>query len=600
MLNPLKYIRKIARIFRGGSTPVEIGAAVTLGMVLGMTPGFSLLAVALILLVILLNVPVRLVLLSLMIGKALSVPLAAVTFLIGKTLLAIGPVESLVRLLVNAPVTAWMDFDRYCTLGGLLLGTVLGVGLSVLLRYLIQSFRMKMARIEADSERFHKYSRNAGVRFAAWLLLGKGMKKGVTYADVLDKRTRIFRKSGVIVAVIALALILCFEFLFAGYILRGALVHRLEQVNGATVDIEGVDLSLFQGRCTLKGIQVCDPDHLDRNLVSIREAGFDFGVADLLSRRFVIDELRIIDAETETLRKKKGARTYKEKPLPEPPPPEEGIPQDSKTIYDYLEEAKRWKERIERLYRFYRRIRPKDKPEPGEEEIDRVGYKDLRASYLVEERPLLLIRKITVGGLVINTEAGRTKLDLAGTNFSTNARLAGVNPKLAFSTRGKDLAGSITFSLMDASRPHLVNFKAKNANLGDIQRILSKKNRVTFESGTADLSIISGEVAPGKINLPVQVKLHGVEARCGKEGFLGLNPETSKELVEVLNDLDTVLVIKGRPYAPYVVFDTAALMKSFKEAALKAGKRGISDLIDKKIGDRVGDGLPVFPFPHRD
>jgi uncharacterized protein (TIGR03546 family) len=128
---PLKFIRKALGILRGGSTPFEIGLAVTLGILLGMIPGFSLLTLLLIVAALLLNIPVRIFILAFIVGKLLSVPLAPLTYGVGTLLLSIGPVESLVRLLVNAPFTAWMDFDRYCTLGGIPVGLLIGVGASI-------------------------------------------------------------------------------------------------------------------------------------------------------------------------------------------------------------------------------------------------------------------------------------------------------------------------------------------------------------------------------------------------------------------------------------------------------------------------------------
>ena len=614
MLNPLKYIKKIVRIFRGGSTITEIGLAITLGMVLGFLPGFSLLTVCLICALALLNVPVRLAILSFVAGGALSLPLGAVTFLMGRAILAIGPAEALARFLVNAPVTAWMDLDRYCTLGGIVAGCVLGVGTSLALRVPIKKFRKTVAALEANSDKFARYSSNVGVRLATWLLLGKGLKKGVTYTDVLGKKTRVFRKSGLILAGSVLVVILGLEVLFAGYIVRSVLVTELERVNGATVDIESVDISLFHGHCMIRGVQVCDPDHLDRNLVSVGEAGIDFGVADLLSRRFVIDELRLVNAATESVREKPGVRTYEEPPLPDEPA--EDPKDETRPIYDYLEDAKRWKERVERLYRLYRRIAPEksesdetpDEKEPPGEEARRAGYRNLRASYLVEEHPRLLIRKITVGGLVINTKSGALKLDVTGADFSTNAELAGADPQLAFTTADGSLTGGVKFSSSASERPHILNLAVRNVALSDIQKILHRGNKVTFQGGSADITIEDGRLSMRAVDIPMHVKLNDVKASCGGEGVLGLDPKTSREIISALSKLDTTIIIRGAPRRPRVVLDSDALLKSFSKIAVSAGKNALSNILNKTLKEREGEedeeekegGLPFrLPLPHR-
>jgi len=567
-------IRKFFSIFRGGSTPFEIGLGVTLAMVIGMMPGVSLLHICLAFVVLLMNVPLAPFLLTLVVSKLISYPLTYVTYGIGKGLLAIGFIEGIARFFVNAPVTAWMDLDRYCTLGGIVLGIVLGLVLSILLNRTVMSFRRKMAALETGSEKYQQFVKKPLVKIFAWIFFGKG-RKGLSYAEALEKKTRYIRKSGVIVAVVFLVIIFAAEFIFAAPILKRVLTSQMEQANGATVDIEKVNLSLFQGHCNVIGVQVCDPDHLDRNLVSVSETRIDFGVGDLLRKRFVIDEIGVIDAATDSPRAQKGERFRQDNPLPEP------AAGQTKTIYDYLEQAKQWKEKIERYYKMYQQYRPKPGVQPTPEQIAQIGIRNLRASDLVDKSPRLLIKKITVGGLVLKIGGTETKLDLLGTEFSTDAKLAGVNPMLKFNTQDGNLAGNLMFSLMDASLPNLLNLEAKNVNLADVQKILSADNTMKFNGGTATLSIKDGQIGLGGMDVPLRVQLADLKASTGDKGLMGLDPAQSKQLMDVLNNLDTTLNFRGKPYAPYVMFDEAGLMNSFKEAAKKAGLRQITDSLDK-------------------
>ncbi|MFH1549616.1 MAG: DUF2062 domain-containing protein, partial [Planctomycetota bacterium] len=560
MLNPLKYLRKLIAILRGGSTSVEISLAITLGVVLGMLPGFSLLTIALFLLALLLNIPFRLFILTFILGSLISMPLTYVTFATGAFLLTIGPIESAARALVNAPVTAWMDFDRYCTLGGILVGVVIGLLLSAFAVIFVRSFRRKIASLEAHSEKFVRFERNIVVRILVWLLLGRGRKKGMTYSDVLTQRTRPLRKSALAVGMVFLVLALIGNYLFAGHLAKSGLVWGMESVNGATVDVEAVDIDFFEGHCDINEMQVCDPDHLDRNLVSVGKVTFDFNIADLLSKRLVIDEIAVIDAETDTPREEKGRRIFDEEPIPEEKPPG--------SIWDYLEEARKWKERIERVYRLYERIRPKDKTEPDEDELKRIGYKNMRASYLVEEKPSLQIKKITVGGIGIEIGGTKSKCDIEVTDLSTNPKLALINPNFTFSSQDKKFGASITFSLIDTASPHILSLTAKDLNLEDIQRVLSKDNNVRFASGRADLSVTDGKLSLDALDIPLSVKLRDVNATGGDEKLLGLNPEVASALIKFLKEIDTTLLIKGKPYAPYVDFDTKGLLDSI----IKAGK----------------------------
>ncbi len=589
MLNPLKYLRKLIAILRGGSTSVEISLAITLGVVLGMLPGFSLLTIALFLLALLLNIPFRLFILTFALGSLISIPLTYVTFATGAFLLTIGPIESAARALVNAPVTAWMDFDRYCTLGGILVGVVIGLLLSAFAVIFVRAFRRKFASLEARSEKFVRFEQNIVVRIFAWLLLGGGRKKGMTYSDVLTQRTRLLRKSALAVGMVFIVLALIGNYLFAGHLAKSGLVWGMESINGATVDVEAVDIDFFEGHCDISGMQVCNPDHLDRNLVSVDKVGFDFGIADLLSKRLVIEEVEVIDAETGTPRKEKGRRIFDEEPLPEEKPPG--------SIWDYLEEARKWKERIERVYRLYERIRPKDETEPDEDELKRIGYKNMRASYLLEDSPSLHIKRITVGGIGIEIGGTKSKCDIEVTDLSTNPKLARINPNLAFFSQDGKLDASITFSLIDTASPHILSLTAKDLNLEDIQRVLSKGNNVRFVSGRADLSVKNGKLSLDALDIPLSVKLRDVNATGGDEGFWGLDPEFASALIKFLKEIDTTLLIRGKPYAPYVVFDTKGLTDSIKKAGKAGLGAGLRDALERaleklKPGEDPGDSSP--------
>jgi len=333
------------------------------------------------------------------------------------------------------------------------------------------------------------------------------------------------------------------------------IVTQMEQANGATVDIESLDLSLFDGQCNIQGLQVCDPDHLDRNTVSAKEVEINFGVGDLLSRRFVINEIRVIEAATDSPRDEAGERLYEDEPLPETETED-----DTTSIYDYFEDAKLWKERVERIYRIYKRIAPdkteEEKKETEQETIDRLGYRALRASYLVDEHPLVTIRKITVGGLTVNTGSGPIKLTLSGAEFSSDPALNEKNPTISFETADKTLSCKITFGIATPDRiaENVINhFTMHNVNLGEAQKMLSSKNAVQFKKGDADLEIVNGKFSLKSINIPVNVKLKNMESLFGGDSKKSKDFEKFTGLLK--KNMDTIIVITGSPFSPRVKFE---------------------------------------------
>lgn len=440
-------IKKFFGILRGGSTRLEIGVAITFGMIIGMLPGFSLLHICIAFVVLLMNVPIAPFLLTYFFSKLISYPLTCVTYAIGKGMLGVGFIAGIVKFFVNAPVAAWLDLDRYCALGGIALGVALGIVLSILLILAVRSFRRKAATLKPGSGEYNHFVRNPLVRAFAWIFFGKGPKG--SFADTNEKKTYYVRVGRAIIAVVFLAIVFGVQFIFAEQIARAVMIAQLEQANGATVDIEAVDLSLFDGRCNIKGIQLCDPDHLDRNLASVREMQVNFGVGDLLRKRFVIDEINISDVATDSPRAKNGKKLHDVILLPKAAPPE--------TLYDYLDLGRQWKQKIELWCRICQQYKPERGAEPMPEEIMLRGYSDMRASYLVDKTPRLVIKKIVVSGLTAKINGIEKKLDLLVTGFSTDTRLTGENPTLTFTTQDNSLNGSIVLSLVDAKDVDFAN-----------------------------------------------------------------------------------------------------------------------------------------------
>jgi len=596
-MGPWKLLKKLIGVLRGGATPVEIGMAVILGVLTGFIPGFSLLTLLLITLVLLLNVSVGLFLFSLVLGKLLSLALAPVTYGAGKLLLDVPPVAEGVGALANAPVAAWMDLDRYCTLGGAPVGLVIGLVLSLLLIKPVKLFRTKMADLESGSQRFQAWSKKWYVRLFSRVLLGKRKAKGMTYAQILEKKTRVVRKAGLVVALLFLALVAAGEFLLAGAVTRRGLVWAMEKANGATVDIEAVNLSVFSGKCVVTGVHICDPHQLDRDRVRIQEIVADLDVDALLRKKFVIDELSVADVKTDALRETPGEK------LAEPPePPEEAKPPErTKSLIDYLEDAKRWRDRLARLQDFLEKVKRKS-PDEAEQsrrkQAERFGYRDLRADHLVKESPRLLVRKLHVAGIVIGDNTD-TVYDATATDLSDNAALAEADPKITITSRDKTVSLNVRLSLTDPEQPHSLDLLAKGVDLGKAQRALSKKNPARFSGGQADLSVTGGTFAADRLDLPLGVTLTGLEASGGEKGLLGLDPKFAEPALAALDNLNTTLHIQGKPFAPYVTFNVPQLLASLKQAAVAAGKKELAnriggelDKVSKKYGVDVRDLLP--------
>jgi uncharacterized protein (TIGR03546 family) len=579
-------VRKILSILRGGATPFEVGLAIVLGTLLGFLPGFSLLSVILIALILVLNVPIPLALLAVAVAKGLSFVVEPYTYLVGRMLLKIPPIEQGVSRLVNGPFSAWMDLDRYCTLGGIPVSIAVGIALAIIGASLIWRFRSRMARLEAGSPAFQKWSRKWYVRFITWILFGsrKGAK-GRSYSELLEVRTKVFRKWGLILALLFVGLMAAGEYFFAGMAANYALTGALEAYNGATVDIPDVDVSLSGGHFEINRLAMCDPENLSHDSVRVHRIRGDLDTNALASRRFVIDELVLDDVRTHVKRDHKGER-FREPP-PEPPPPPE--PESGTSVYDVIEEAKRWRERLIKVQDWLEQWESEEEAEepkePRREELKRIGYRNFRASYLIEDTPRVLIRSVKIKTVRPSVAGVKETYDVEIVNLSDNPRLAGGDPAIRISSKDEKLKAAIRLAFEPERIRGRLALQAKDVDLGKLQKMLKNDNAVQFGSGRADLSIDNGSFGAGHLHVPMAVRIRGMDATTrGDKKLFGLKPEHAKIAFGLLKDVETKITFTGRPAAPGILFDTGGLAESLQQALVANGREMIASELEKQKG----------------
>src|SRR5262245_60146966 len=245
-------LRHIGSMVRGHARPWQIMAATVLGALLGFTPGFSAapgMAVALVALVLLLNVSVPAVVLTFGAAKLLSLLLLPVSFRIGIVLVD-GPLQGLFRWLINTPVLALFGFERYATSGGLLLGLLVGGTLGWLANRVIARLRATLAGIDVNSETYDKLAGKPLVRLLGWALLGTHDLRW----SKETRRARPVRMLGLIIVLVAFGLAAALHATLTGPLLTRAVRSGLESANGATVDLQRVELDIPAGRLTIEGL----------------------------------------------------------------------------------------------------------------------------------------------------------------------------------------------------------------------------------------------------------------------------------------------------------------------------------------------------------
>src|SRR5690625_44488 len=315
------FTRKIGKIFRGKVTPGQLMMAALIGTTAGFVPGLLQapgLVIFLFFAAVILNANLALMGICLLVSALLSILLLPLTFKIGQFLLD-GPLEGFFATLVNAPVLAYFGFEYYATTGGLVLGVLFGILFGWGTIRSVQAFRRKMAGLEKNSEKWKRVQSNPLVKIFTFVFIGGGHGK-LTYEDLLSHKGSPIRPLGIVFAGLVCAVGGAIVLLTGDAIVGFALRNGLEKGNGATVDLENVELRLREGRLSLSGLAMADPKALDTDFFRAEALEADISQADLLRKRMHIETLRVAGATSGEKRERPGI-LYR--PLPDLPPPAE-------------------------------------------------------------------------------------------------------------------------------------------------------------------------------------------------------------------------------------------------------------------------------------
>lgn len=573
------FVRKIGSLLRGKATPYQVMLACLLGGAIGFMPSFATAAgllVVLILALVILNANLFLAVLVMAGAKLLSLALLPVSFLVGRALLD-GPTQPLFKAMINAPVLALFGFDYYVTTGGLVLGLIFGLIVGLVVTRGLRTYREKMSSLEEGSDRYKAWSSKKWVKALTWLLFGGGHGKK-TYAELASRKVgNPVRPLGIVFAGLVVALLVVARFFLTEPIVTSAMQRGLERANGATVDLESAQLDLSGGKLTLVGLAMADPNQLDRNVISAARVEADVSNADLLRKRMVIDRIELIDAIQGGERAFPG-RIVGKKPQPAPPPA------DEKTLEDYIEDAKTWKERLAQVRRWLERLSPESKPEDRAEEPERaptleerlrqrareLGYGRVRARHLVAGSPTLVVRKLIANGVPVEALEGET-VDIDGEHLSTQPTLLAEPPRLKIVSS----KGTVDFDLQltsnpATSEPGRLKLTLKDLPAAAIGQSLSIGGNKPLRGGRLTLTT-DGDWRAGRVNLPFTVSARNLEMQLGGSA-------------KTLDRFDLSLALVGPMDNPGVKLDEKAIQQALIQAG--AGK-----LIEKALGDRASGVL---------
>lgn len=587
----LGLVRKIGKMLRGGAGRKEIFLGAFCGVLIGFNPTSSLTLAFAILITLLLNANIGFTLLGVALGKLLGLAIAPISFHTGYFIIHTIGLEGLFATLANAPVTALMDLDVYAMVGGLPYALVIGVAFGVLLGSIVTKIRIRMLKTE-QLEIVGKTLDKKATRFLLWLAFGK---QKLSLEDVIAKQAPLFRKSGLILVVVVVAISLVLELFLFDIIIKSSLRSAIGATTGAEVDIGKAHLSLAGGKLELENLQITDPDKPTHNLVQIDTLAADISINDLLRDNYVVELLAGGTLKRDVLRKKPGA-VY-----PKPAKEKEGKiadQQPGKELGDYFAQAKEWESYGEKAYEYLdkRRAsgeaaakgeRPKASKEAAVADAKNLGYLKASAN-LVASRPSWTIRKIEIDQVLLG--GGYPAQKFQALEVSSHPALNGKPTSFVMTPVGGTIpTAKLVLRFDNPAALHGISANFTNVALGGAVET-SGSFPLDISGGKADIKA-SGTFSADALQVPFTVVVHDLKADVAEgKTVMGMDGKTATEVFSSMETLEIDGTLGGSLLAPRIQIDYDKLAANMKQALLAAGKKELANRANAEV-DKAKDEL---------
>jgi len=596
MLTLIKLVRKIFKQIKSDLTPTQLAIGAALGTLAALTP-LGLHLALLFTLALLANCSMAAFLLVFGALKPVGLLLGTASFAFGRALLeGDGLYASVIEGLSDAPILAYMGFDRYVVAGGYAIALPVAVVTGAVVRLLVAKYRTVFAKKMEDAAWFQKVTKNKVSAFFVTLIVGKKV-------EFVEKKPRFILLRPFRPYMLAFIPLLYVGLtvgggLYAQAAVQGLAAGSVSKALGVQCTFGKVDYSFFGQRLAFEAFQLPDPSDTRRDMLRIGGFEADLGFVSLLRKRLHIEKLAVRDIAANVTRDSDGKLNVTKVPGAQPKDPAEKQAWDEWLAW-LTEKGKNvdWTE-VWNKYQGYRR-KAEAKKKEAEEEEKRTGKKprlelaydpDLRWS---PERgdPMLRIDLAEISNLALNVTdvPSLTSVSAKGENMSSAPGWDGRPVTLTGS--GALTSGSLKFTVSHLPGKTDVDLTLDGLPVVDYKALYEKSLPVAVEAGKAGLVSKAG-TADGRIDGTFDLTVHNLKiaAKPGETRILGLDPQMSAYAIQGINAYGEKLPValkagvKGPVDSPSIDA-TLPFLEIAKKGLQMLGRKELDGVIQKLDGE---------------
>ena len=606
MLTLISLIRKFFKQIKSDLTPAQIGVGAFFGAVAGLTPfGPHLLLVVTI--ALLFNCSMATFLIFFGALKPVALALGGTSFRLGVSLLGdgTGGYASFIGALADAPILAYLGFDRYVVAGGLAIALPAALVIGGLFGFVIRSYRKALAPKLADANWFQNAMKNKLFRAFKWLIAGKDKETVEPKARFLLLRP--FRAYMIVFIPLLYIGLTVGGGLYAQAAVNGIAAQGVSKALGVQCTFGKVDYSFFGQKLSFENFQLPDPKNTKEDIVRIGGFTADLDFGDLLRKRLHIEKLQLRDVAGSVVRDADGKLNIKEVPAAQPADPSAKGPWDEWMTWLTTKGRDADVSELWKKYQEYKRKSAEKKAEEakaGKSAASKVALDyDPQLRWERPRRdPLVRADSIEVKNLAFKM-TDKTAPAGGGVPSLTNVAIEGAQLSTMPGWNGQPVqlkgngllsdgkSGKLDFTISYLPGKSTVDFKVEGVPVTDMKGFYQKSVPVNVDAGTATLGTKAGVntgILDGAVNL--QIDKLKISPKPGETKILGLDAQTSGYAIQGINAYGEKLPVTIAATVTGPAEDPSVNVKmAFLEIAKKGlemlGKKELQQYIDKLNGE---------------